>query len=77
MMLTVHHRGELFRWATFQEWVNNAARDFRGYRANCRLDIGDYICLDAAGNVCTKGAEFMAARDNGRFPVVCWLVVTP
>lgn len=61
---------ELFRWETYQQWVDRAARDFRRARAGRDLPhAGGYICVDAAGYVCEIGKHFMAARDAGRFPV--------
>jgi hypothetical protein len=61
---------ELFRWESYQRWVNLAARQFRMARAGGDLPpIGGYLCIDAGGMVCEKGSDFMAARDHGRFPV--------
>jgi hypothetical protein len=61
---------ELFRWESYQRWVDGAARDFRRARSGGDLPhAGGYICVDAAGYVCEIGKHFMAARDAGRFPV--------
>lgn len=44
---------ELFRWESYQQWVDRAARDFRRARAGRDLPHeGGYICVDAAGYVC-------------------------
>jgi hypothetical protein len=67
-------RSVLFQWETFDQWANRAARDFRGVRAHQTILDKDYVCVDTAGNVCTIGRHFMAARDAGRFPVVCYRV---
>ena len=62
---------ELFQFETFQQWVNKAASWFSSYN----LPKNSYICVDQAGNVCTKGQEFMNARDNDLFPVIVYLIV--
>lgn len=76
--ITIRVDRELFRWDTFQVWVNHAARDFRRARAGGDLPTsGGYICIDHAGYICDIGKDFMAARDAGRFPVIVWKTEDP
>ena len=56
---------ELFSFPDFNSWVNHASRIWRLHEVRAQ----DTLCIDAEGRVCTKGAEFMRARDEGSFPV--------
>lgn len=56
---------ELFEFPTFNSWVNQAPRIWRVHEVRAQ----DTLCIDAADRVCTKGAEFMRARDEGMFPI--------
>ncbi|WP_126975553.1 phage Gp37/Gp68 family protein [Frigidibacter oleivorans] len=50
---------QVFRtFPDFQTWINKAPTWVNGG-----------VCLDAAGRHCTRGADFMRARDEGTFPV--------
>jgi hypothetical protein len=73
MTIAIQVQRELFRWESFEAWVDRAARDFRRARAGGDIShSGGYICVDNGGYVCEIGGDFMAARDAGRFPVVVW-----
>jgi hypothetical protein len=64
------HYGELFRWESFEAWVNRAALDFKRHGVK-----GEHcICLDQLGHICTRGKQFIEARDRNLFPIVCYLV---
>ena len=59
---------ELFRFESFQQWVNKASSWF----ASCGYPSRHAICVDAKGRICQYGKHFMTARDEGTFPVrVC------
>ena len=59
---------ELFRFESFQQWVNKAASWF----ATCGYPSRHAICVDAKGRICQYGKHFMTARDEDAFPVrVC------
>ncbi len=55
---------------SFDHWCDTAQMQF----ARAGVRGGQCICVDAFGRVCTKGAEFMRARDEDRFPVKVFLV---
>ena len=59
---------ELFSFSSKQDWVNKAKSRF----AACGLPRGHYICIDAVGRVCAKGAEFMRAEDEDTYPVTVY-----
>ena len=61
---------ELFRWNSFTEWCNRARRDF--IRAG--VSGPQTLCVDARGRVCTRGKQFMQAKDDGAFPVIVYLI---
>ena len=71
--ITVQYYGELFRWNSFEVWCNHAKRDFRSHGVrgeNC-------ICVDQLGYICTRGKQFMEAKERNSFPVVCYLIDPP
>lgn len=45
---------------TFNEWKNHA---------NSWIGGRTVMCFDAIGRECRRGADFMRARDENRFPV--------
>lgn len=65
---TIEHGVEVFRFASFSEWVNTARSVFRFYG----MTSGDVLCIDARGRICNVGAHFMAARDEEAFPIVVY-----
>ncbi len=60
---------ELFSFPDFNSWVNQASRFWRSLWRSHGVRAVDTLCIDAEGRVCTKGVEFMRARDEGSFPV--------
>lgn len=58
----------LFRFVSFGDWVGHATQRFQ--RAGVRGK--DVICLDAEGNICKIGKDFMAADAAGAFPVTVY-----
>jgi hypothetical protein len=67
--ITVEVGPELFRFETFQQWVNKATSWFR--RAG--VTSLDVLCVDARGRICTHGKSFMRADKDGAFPVIVYL----
>ena len=59
---------ELFRFTSFQDWVNKARSRFNKAGA----PISQCVCIDATGRICGMGKQFMSARDRGAFPVVVY-----
>ena len=57
---------ELFRFESFQQWVNKAASWF----STCGYPCRHAICVDAKGRICQYGEHFMTARDEDAFPVL-------
>ncbi len=65
---------KLFEFSTFDNWCDTAKWKF----ADAGLSGRHALCIDTKGRICTKGAEFMRARDEGTFPIrVYAAVVTP
>lgn len=64
----IHLGRELFSFSSQQDWVNHARRRFEC----CGVRKGDYISIDAAGRICTKGAEFMRAEKEGTYPITVY-----
>lgn len=62
---------EMFRFTSFNEWVNKAHSWF----SNC--GVRHYVAVDTKGRVCVSGREFQRARDEGTFPVVVYETVLP
>ena len=60
----------LFEFSSFAHWVIRAplAWKLEGIRAD------DTLCIDALGRPCCIGRDFMAARDEGQFPVRVYLL---
>jgi hypothetical protein len=63
----------LFSFSDFEDWCDTARWKFQ----ESGMHSVDALCLDKAGRVCTKGAEFMRARDEGTFPVQVFRVGIP
>ena len=59
---------ELFRFISFQDWVNHAQSRFN----KACVGASQYVCIDATGRICGMGKQFMSARDRGAFPVVVY-----
>jgi hypothetical protein len=68
MVITVEVGPELFRFLSFEQWVNKTARWFRGAGVG-NLDV---LCVDGRGRVCTCGKDFMRADDDAAFPVIAY-----
>jgi hypothetical protein len=67
---------ELFRFETFQQWVNKAPSWYAtSGLSSCKAcgDVRHAVAVDAAGRICRNGAQFMRARDDGSFPVAVYL----
>ena len=62
--ITINLGEELFGFASFDDWVNNAQYRF----ADAGVRSSDVLCVDSAGRIMAKGAEFMRARDENTFP---------
>ena len=62
---------EVFRFASESEWVCKAQSWFRNAGLTGR---GNHVCIDAAGRICLKGAEFMRAEREGTYPIVVFLI---
>lgn len=63
--ITINIGEELFGFTSFNDWVNNAQYKF----AAAGVRSPDVLCVDSAGRIMEKGAEFMRARDEDTFPV--------
>ena len=65
MQLNITLGPKLFCFESFAGWVNQASRAWKiaGVRSE------DTLCVDQAGRIVRVGADFMAARDEGAFPV--------
>lgn len=59
---------EMFRFNSFQQWVNKAQSWFK--RAG--VPSSQFVCIDATGRICGMGKQFMSARDRGAFPVIVY-----
>ena len=60
---------ELFRFESFERWVNKASSWFSN------LSHGtEYICIDSIGRICKIGKHFMRARDEKTFPIVVYSI---
>ena len=70
MQLELQVGPELFRFETFSRWVSKAPGWFKraGYTQH------QYVCIDAAGRICTSGNQFMRADMEGTFPIVVYLI---
>lgn len=56
---------KLFSFTCFQDWVNGASRRWRFHEVSSEHTV----CVDQKGRICRWGAHFMAARDDGSFPI--------
>lgn len=62
---------ELFRFTSFEQWVNKAV----GWALSSGVKTSEMISVDAHCRLCPTGKEFMRARDEGAFPVVVYRAV--
>jgi len=56
---------KLFSFSSFQDWVNRASRMWKLHEVSSRYTV----CVDQKGRICGWGEHFMAAREDGSFPV--------
>lgn len=61
---------ELFRFHSFSNWVNKA----RGWFEAAGFRSHQYVCIDAAGRICTSGQEFNRAKKENKYPIVVYLI---
>lgn len=59
---------EMFRFESFQQWVNKAQSWFK----SASVPSSQFVCIDATGRICGMGKQFMSARDRGAFPVTVY-----
>ena len=59
---------EIFSFTSEQHWVNKAQSWF----ARSSVPKYNYIAVDAAGRVCTKGAEFIRATKENTYPITVY-----
>ena len=70
--LQVKIRRKLFSFSCEQDWVNRA----RGAYANCGVQKGFYIAIDARGHVMRMGRCFMQATKISSYPVTVYELET-
>ena len=63
LTLTIRVKRELFRFDSKQQWINKG----KSWYANCGVQRGFYITIDAAGHVVHMGQCFMAAEERGLY----------
>jgi hypothetical protein len=71
-MIQIDAGEPVFSFRDFDDWCNTARWQFEREG----MHSVDALCVDAKGRVCTKGKEFMRARDDGAFPVAVYRVGT-
>ncbi len=54
---------KLFEFESMEQWVNKATSWYR----NCGTK--DYVTVDSFGRICTRGAHFQRAKDDGAYPI--------
>lgn len=59
---------ELFRFNSFEQWVNKAQSWFK----TAGVSSTQFVCIDATGHICGMGKQFMSARDRNAFPVIVY-----
>lgn len=59
---------ELFRFQSFEQWVNKA----RSWFKCAGVSSTQFVCIDATGRICGMGKQFMSARDRDAFPIVVY-----
>lgn len=59
---------ELFRFTSKLDWVNHAASRFE----SCDVPMGDRVCIDALGRICTRGLHFSKAERDEAYPVIVY-----
>jgi alpha-tubulin suppressor-like RCC1 family protein len=69
--VTVQLGEELFSFSSKQEWINKAQSWFT--QLGCPPN--HYICIDNAGRICTKGAEFMRATAENTYPITVYVAL--
>lgn len=70
--IQVRIKRELFKFTSEQDWVSRAKRLF----ANCGVQKGFYISIDANGHVMHMGKCFMAAKQFNSYPVTVYELQT-
>ena len=70
--LSIRIKRELFRFASHQDWVNKAQTRY----ANCGVEKGFYITVDANWHVMNRGLCFKEAEKAEAFPVICYELQT-
>jgi hypothetical protein len=73
LMIIIHY-GLVFDFPSYLNWVNTARTKFkREYKKGA--GDKDFLCVDAVGRICVKGAEFMRARDEKTFPIKTYRII--
>ena len=72
LTLTIRVKRELFRFDSKQQWINKG----KSWYANCGVQRGFYITIDAAGHVVHMGQCFMAAEERGLYPITVYELET-
>lgn len=54
---------KLFEFASMEQWVERAQKWYG------MLGHNDYVTVDSFGRVCTRGAHFQRAKDDGAYPI--------
>lgn len=70
-MVQIHLGPKLFEFTSFERWVAKASSWFPRHGATS----SNSIAIDAKHRICSKGQDFMRARDEGSFPVAVYFVV--
>jgi hypothetical protein len=61
---------ELFRFESYNNWVNWAERYFKMYSNDTPREY--ILCFDSIGRYCRIGKEFIRARDQDTFPIIAY-----
>lgn len=59
---------EMFSFTSEQHWISKANSWF----SRSSVPKNNYIAIDAAGRVCTKGAEFIRATKENTYPITVY-----
>lgn len=70
--LTVTVGRELFRFESFQHWVDDAKICFARSRAETNDGVLSTVCVDARGRLCSCGKQFREAEESNAYPVVVY-----
>ena len=65
---------KLFEFDDYDDWVDNATRRYGACGLNKKERERLTITLDAKGRLCRRGADFMQARDEEKFPVSVYIL---